>query len=101
MDVRILNGGRGREINAAIMAQALLAGCKLYASNPFVRFRVAEWSEFLHIVWRAYCACSRDGRGSLMSEKISVKVIMEDSREFCTQVWYDEDERCLKYVGLV
>lgn len=96
-----MNGGRGREINAAIMAQALLAGCKLYASNPFVRFRVAEWSDFLHIVWQAYCACSRDGRGSLMTQRMPVYVILDDAREFYTQVWYDEDDRCLKYVSLV
>ena len=101
MDIRIMNGGRGREINAAIMAQALISGCKLYASNPFVRFRVSEWSEFLHIVWRAYCECSRDGRGSLMSQRMPVHVILDDGREFDTQVWYDEDERCLKYVSLV
>lgn len=101
MDIRIMNGGRGREINAAIMAQALLAGCKLYATNPFVRFRVAEWTDFLRIVWRAYCECSRDGRGALMSEKMPVNIIMEDGRVFNTKVWYDEDERCLKYVSLV
>lgn len=96
-----MNGGRGREINAAIMAQALLAGCKLYASNPFVRFRVAEWTEFLHIVWKAYCVCSRDGRGSLMSQRLPVRIILDDAREYDTQVWYDEDERSLKYVSLV
>ena len=101
MEVKIMNGGRGRENNAAIMAQALLAGCKLYASNPFVRFRVAEWTDFLHIVWRAYYACSHDGRGSLMAQRMPVRVILDDGREYDTHVWYDEDDRCLKYVSLV
>ncbi|MBQ2189728.1 MAG: hypothetical protein II452_02540 [Paludibacteraceae bacterium] len=101
MVIQILNGGRGREINAAIMAQALLAGCKLYASNPFVSFRVAEWSEFLHIVWKAYCECSRDGRGSLMYQRMPVHVTLDDAREYDTLVWYDEVDRSLKYVSLV
>lgn len=101
MDIRILNGGRGREINAAIMAQALLSGYKLFASNPFVRFRVSEWVEFIHIVWLAYFACSHDGRGTIMSQRVPVHVILEDGREFDTQVWYDDDDRCLRYVSLV
>lgn len=96
-----MNGGRGREINAAIMTQALLSGCKLYASNPFVRFRVNDWTEFLHIVWKAYCACSRDGRGSLMAQRMPVHVTLDDAREFETQVWYDEADRSLRYVSLV
>lgn len=101
MVIQFLNGGRGREINAAIMAQALISGYKLYSNNPFVRFRVEEWDEFIHIVWLAYFACSHDGRGSLMSEKLSVGITMEDGRNFHTQVWYDEDDRCLRYVSLV
>lgn len=100
MTIEILNGGNGREMNAGILANALLQGCTLHGKHLFVRFDVPDWHFFCSLVYHTYCEFSRDGRGKYLSERMPVKVIMEDGREFNTQVWCDVEIRCLRYVSL-
>lgn len=100
MTIKILNGGCGREINAGIMASALLQGCTLHGNHPFVMFDVPDWHFFCSLVYHTYCEFSRDGRGRFISERVPVKVILGDEREFTTSVWCDVENKCLRYVSL-
>lgn len=100
MTIEILDGGNGREINAGIMASALLRGCTLHGNHPFVRFDVPNWHFFCSLVYHTYCEFSRDSRGRCMSVWMPVTVIMEDGRSFSTHVWCDVENRCLRYVSL-
>lgn len=101
MKVQIMNGGHGREVNACIMAKALLAGKTLHVLQPLVDFDVDDWHEFLSIVWRAYADCSRDSRGCGIKMRIPVAVRLEDGRMYHTEVWYDEYSKSLRYVSLL
>ena len=100
MTIEILNGGYGREINAGIMARALLQGCTLNGNDPFVRFDVPDWQFFCSLVYHTYCEFSKDYRGHCISERMPVTVIMEDGRSFHTLVWCDVENKCLRYVSL-
>ena len=100
MTIEILNGGCGREMNAGIMASALLQGCSLHVSNPFVSFDVRDWHFFCSLVYHVYCEFSRDSRGKYISERVPVSVYMENGRVFHTQVWCDVENKCLRYVSL-
>lgn len=100
MEIRILNGGRGREINAAIMSAALNAGCKLSSSDCFCWFSVAEWSDFLHIYWWACSSFSMLNAISLENSKVHVSVFDGSGREFQTDVWYSVEHSGVHYVSL-
>lgn len=100
MKVQILNGGAGRELNAGIMAEALLRGCTLYANHPLVSFEVPDWHFFCSLVYHVYCEFSRDARGQNIGQRVHVSVYMEDGRMFGTYVWCDVTNRCLRYVSL-
>lgn len=100
MTIEILNGGCGREINAGIMASALLQGCTLHENHPFVRFDVVDWHFFCSLVYHVYCEFSRDWRGKYISERVAVTVILGDGRSFLTHVWCDVESKCLRYVSL-
>lgn len=100
MEIRILNGGRGRELNSAVMTQALLSGHKLTTSNPFVRFEVIDWTEFLHIVWAGYAEYSKTFSANSCTTRFHVVVVDDLGRSFETDVWYDEIYRGLRYVSL-
>lgn len=100
MTIEILNGGCGREINAGIMASALLQGCTLHVNSPFVRFNVPDWHFFCSLVYHVYCEFSRDWRGCFISKRLWVEVILEDGRIFHTEVWCDVENRSLRYVSL-
>lgn len=100
MTIEILNGGCGREINAGILASALLQGCTLYGNHPFVRFDVPDWHFFCSLVYHVYCEFSRVGRGRFITERVPVSVIMGDGRSFLTHVWCDVENKCLRYVSL-
>lgn len=100
MTIEILNGGCGREINAGIMASALLQGCTLRGNHPFVKFDVPDWHFFCSLVYHVYCEFSKDNRGKYISERIPVAVILSDGRVHITHVWCDVKNRCLRYVSL-
>ena len=100
MTIEILDGGNGREINAGIMASALLQGCTLRRIHPFVFFDVPDWHFFCSLVYHTYCEFSKGSRGQCMSERMPVTVILEDGRSFDTQVWCDVENRSLRYVSL-
>lgn len=100
MTIEILNGGCGREINAGIMASALLQGCTLHGNHPFVKFDVPDWHFFCSLVYHVYCEFSKDWRGKYISERVSVSVLMPNSLKYNTFVWCDVDHKCLRYVSL-
>ena len=100
MTIEILNGGYGREINAGIMAGALLQGCSLYGNHPFVRFDVPDWHFFCSLVYHVYCEFSKDWRGKYISERVPVSVLMPNGLKYNTFVWCDVDHKCLRYVSL-
>ena len=100
MEIRILNGCGARPLNAAIMAEALIRGKKLKVNHPFCQFEVADWSEFCGIVFHCYAEFTRDSRGQLLRGlKLGVGVKYKDNF-YSTQVWFDETEKCLRYVSL-
>lgn len=100
MTIEILHGGYGREINAGIMASALLQGCTLHGTRPFVCFEVPDWHFFCSLVYHVYCEYSKDWRGKYLSQRVPVSVHMADGRVFHTLVWCDVEDRCLRYVSL-
>lgn len=100
MIVKFLNGGRGREVNAAVMATALLRGKTLKIDNLHASFDVAEWREFCSIAMHAFAECTRDWRGQLLRQRIPVEVTLIDGRVFNTSIWYDEEFKALRYVSL-
>lgn len=100
MTIEILNGCCGREINAGIMAGALLQGCTLRGNHPFVKFDVPDWHFFCSLVYHVYCEFSKDWRGKYISERLPVSVYMEDGRVFNTKVWCDVENKCLRYASL-
>lgn len=100
MEIRILNGGRGREINAAVMASALISGCKLISSNPFVRFEVSDWIAFLHIYWNGVAGFSKNFAANSSSTRMHVLVIDKIGRMFQTDVWFSVEHKGVHYVSL-
>lgn len=100
MEIRILNGGRGREINAAVLAAALNSGCKLTSSNPFVRFTVPDWSAFLHICWQGFADFSREIAINEKSSRIHTVLLDDMGRTFETDVWYSLEHKGIHYVSL-
>lgn len=84
----------------AIVAAALNEQKMVLMSQCFVSLEVAEWTEFLSIVWKACAECSRDHRGQWIVERTPVAVHLKDGRTFSTDVWYDAEARCLRYVSL-
>ena len=100
MEIRILNGSRGRKINAAIMSAALNAGYKLTSSSCYCWFFVDDWSAFLHIFWRACSYFSMQNAISPTNSKVHVLVIDNKAREFHTDVWYSVEHNGVHYVSL-
>lgn len=100
MTIRIFNGGHGREVNAGIIAEALLRGFTIHADYPFVWFDVPTWHAFCSLVYHVYCDFSRDSRGRQISQRVAVHVIMPNGAEYDTQVWCDVVGKCLRYVSL-
>lgn len=100
MEIRILNGGRGRELNAAIMASALIAGKRLTQNNPYVWFEVNDWDEFLHIVWDAHSEYSKLFTLPASPIKVHVVVAVSQNRNYNTEVWYSIEHGGLHYVSL-
>ena len=100
MTIKILNGGCGREINAGIMASALLQGCTLNVDNLFVWFDVPDWHFFCSLVYHTYCEFSKDWRGVFIGKRVHVKVVLADGRCFNTDVWCDVENKCMRYVSL-
>lgn len=100
MIIKFLNGGVGRNLNATVMASALNAGKKLTCLNPYVSISVDTWEEFLTIVWNALSELSRSSPMAFETSRLGVRVAIDDGREFRTTVWYDSENRGLRYVSL-
>lgn len=100
MTIKILNGGCGREVNAGIMASALLQGCTLNGNHPFVWFDVPDWHFFCSLVYHTYCEFSKDWRGRFIGQRVPVKIQLADGQCFSTFVWCDVENNCLRYVSL-
>lgn len=99
MEIQFIYGAKSGAFPSAVMAQALIAGKTLRVSHPFVKFEVEEWSDFLHIVWRAAAECSRDSRGQEFEKKLPVTINYHGQAYF-TKVWVDVPNNCLRYVSL-
>ena len=100
MTIEILNGGCGREINAGIMASALLQGCTLRGDHPFVSFDVPDWHFFCSLVYHVYCEFSKDWRGKFIVQRVPVTIYTKAGKVYTTEVWCDVENKCLRYVSL-
>lgn len=69
-------------------------------THTWIEFEIGEWREFLNIVWKTCAACSRDSRGAWMVKRTSVKVTLNDGRQFDTKVWYNAENQGLYYESL-
>jgi hypothetical protein len=99
MEVQFIYGAKSGAFPAAIMAQALIAGCTLRISHPFVKFEVAQWTDFLHIVWMAAAECSRDSRGQEIEKKLPI-TINYNGQAFYMKVWFDIANGGLRYASI-
>lgn len=100
MKIRILDGSRGRKVNAAVMAAALNSGKSLTTQHPFCWFEVDDWYQFLHIVWDALAELSRFNALSADNTYLPVLVEIGDDRHYATKVWFDTKYKGLRYVSL-
>lgn len=100
MKIRILNGARGRDLNAAVIIRAAEMGIDLTWKYPFCWFNVEEWDQFLNIVWLALSEYSRHHTISSDNTKLPVLVEIGDGREYNTCVWFDTEYKGLRYVSL-
>lgn len=100
MNVRVLNGANGRELNASVLTAVALSGIDITRKDCFCWFEVDDWLSFLQIVWRAFAWYSRNHTLTARNSKISVEVVMDDSREYNTYVWFDDVYKGLRYVSL-
>lgn len=100
MKIRILDGTRGRKVNAAVMAAALNSGKSLTTQHPFCWFEVEDWNQFLHIVWDALAELSRFNELNADNTRLPVLVEMSDNRQYNTNVWFDTEYKGLRYVSL-
>lgn len=100
MLVKFLTGAKGREVNAAIMAESLLRGYTIKMDGPFVFIEFAEWSAFCSVAYHVYCELSRDAHGALISQRMPVSVYVDGRGWFSTAVWCDVPGKCLRYVSL-
>lgn len=99
MHVQFVYGAKGGAFRSAIQAEAVNRGFALTISHPFIGFDVADWHDFLSIVWAAACECSRDERGQEFVNRIPVSVEI-NGRTYYTQVWVDVAQKCLRYASL-
>lgn len=91
----------GRNAVQNALADALLAARKpIFIDKLFIRFDVDEWRTFLSMLWLAYAAASKQSDGESMRQRYRVTMTDDKGREWHTDVWYDEDENCIKYASL-
>lgn len=99
MEIQFIYGAKGGAFPSAVMAAALNAGHRLLIKHPFVVLKIENWTDFLHIVWKACAVCSRDSRGREIEKRLPITVNYNGSAYY-TKVWYDSESGGLRYVSL-
>lgn len=100
MKIKMLNKHGRNAVQNAIVEALLAARKPIQIEQLFIRFEVEDWTMFLSMLWLAYAAASCKSDGEAMRSKYRVSVTMGNGKEYHTDVWYDEEERCIRYVSL-
>lgn len=91
----------GRNAVQNSLVDALLSARKpVQIEKLFIRFDVDEWRTFLSLLWLAYAAASRQSDGESMRSRYRVSLTMENGKEYHTDVWFDEEENCIRYLSI-
>ena len=99
MEIQFIYGARSGAFASAIMSAVLHSNVVLHIKHPFVSFEVAQWDDFLRIVWKACAECSRDHRGQEIVKRLPVAVNY-NGKTYYTKVWFDPKSKGLRYVSL-
>lgn len=100
MKIKMLNKNGRNAVQNALVDALLSARKPVQIEKLFIHFEVDEWRTFLSLLWLAYAAASRQSDGVSMRSRYRVSVTMTDGREYHTDVWFDEEERCIRYASL-
>lgn len=100
MKIKMLNKHGRNAVQNALVDALLSARKPVQIEKLFIRFDVDEWRTFLSLLWLAYAAASRQSDGESMRQRYRVSITMENGREYHTDVWFDEEERCIRYASL-
>ena len=100
MKIKMLNKHGRNAVQNALVGALLSARKPIQIEKLFIRFDVDEWRTFLSLLWLAYAAASRQSDGDSMRSRYRVSLTMENGKEYQTDVWFDEEERCIRYVSL-
>lgn len=100
MKIKMLNKHGRNAVQNALVDALLSARKPIQIEKLFIRFDVDEWRTFLSLLWLAYAAASRQSDGDAMRSRYRVSLTMENGKEYHTDVWFDEEERCIRYACL-
>ena len=100
MTIKIFNPNPVWILKNHLILSALHAGISVRFSGLWFMFKVVDWSQFLHILWRAYSTLSMEEVSSALEGRLSVSVVMDNGNEYNTHVWFDKDCGGLRYVSL-
>lgn len=91
----------GRNAVQNALVDALLSARKpVQIEKLFIRFDVDEWRTFLSMLWLAYAAASRQSDGEAMRQRYRVSLTDAKDQEWHTDVWFDQEEGCIRYASL-
>ena len=97
MKIKMMNKHGRNAVQNAIVEALLAAHKPIQIEQLFIRFEVDEWDMFLSILWLAYAAASYQSDGDSMRQRYNVSVKDDKGNEWHTVVWYDEEEKCIRY----
>ena len=100
MKIKMLNKHGRNAVQNALVDALMSARKPVQIEKLFIRFDVDEWRTFLSLLWLAYAAASRQSDGEAMRSRYRVSLTMENGKEYHTDVWFDEEEKCIRYVSL-
>lgn len=100
MKIKMLNKHGRNAVQTALMDALLSARKPIQIDKLFIRFDVDEWRTFLSMLWLAYAAASRQSDGEAMRSRYRVSLTDSKGHEWHTDVWYDEEENCIRYASL-
>lgn len=100
MKIKMLNKHGRNAVQNALVDAILSARKTIQIEKLFIRFDVDEWRTFLALLWLAYAAASRQSDGESMRQRYRVSLTMENGKEYHTDVWFDQEEKCIHYASL-
>lgn len=100
MKIKMLNKHGSNAVQNALVDAILSARKPIQIEHLFISFDVDEWRTFLSLLWLAYAAASRLSDGESMRSRYRVSITMGNGKEYHTDVWYDEEEKCIRYASL-